>query len=352
MNLNGIHREPTTQERPIYGSSRLGIMNKAVVFNLTGSLVSKSNSTIGIKEYELSDHLGNVDVVILDRKNSLSTNIQPVIISNSDYYPFGYPISFRTHSTGYRYGFNGQEKDNEVYGDGKSYTAEYWQYDSRLGRRWNVDPVIKPSSSGFSTFANNPISFKDFYGLDSIFYKKDGSYEIRKGGKEWNPSTSPWQKEINKAFGWMINTTILGVALPEFGGDLLGFSIEATPEIMGSIKTGTAFVKYQSARAAIFGGKIIHIYNSTSLYMGACYQTGMILGVPFVKIGTGISLFSGLTTGYFLNDYNILPPDITSQNIFFDIGLNYGQIIKSYKNEFINQFFNKKNEEKQKESNN
>src|SRR5690606_18721571 len=42
---------------------------------------------------------------------------------------------------GYKYGFNGQEKDNEVYGDGNSYTAEFWQYDPRLGRRWNVDPL-------------------------------------------------------------------------------------------------------------------------------------------------------------------------------------------------------------------
>ena len=32
----------------------------------------------------------------------------------------------------YRYGFQGQEKDNEVYGStGTSYTAEFWQYDSR-----------------------------------------------------------------------------------------------------------------------------------------------------------------------------------------------------------------------------
>jgi hypothetical protein len=34
----------TTQERPIYGSSRLGIMNKTVVFNLSGGLVNKSKS--------------------------------------------------------------------------------------------------------------------------------------------------------------------------------------------------------------------------------------------------------------------------------------------------------------------
>jgi len=33
----------------------------------------------------------------------------------------------------YRYSFNGQEKDDEVSGNGNSYTATHWQYDPRLG---------------------------------------------------------------------------------------------------------------------------------------------------------------------------------------------------------------------------
>jgi Lipase (class 3) len=36
-------------------------------------------------------------------------------------------------------------------------TAEFWQYDSRLGRRWNVDPVPDISISSYATFFNNPI---------------------------------------------------------------------------------------------------------------------------------------------------------------------------------------------------
>ena len=61
----------------------------------------------------------------------------------------------------YRYGFNGQEKDNEVSGEGNSYTAEYWQYDPRLGRRWNIDPVVKPWESSYASFNNSPIFFAD-----------------------------------------------------------------------------------------------------------------------------------------------------------------------------------------------
>src|SRR5690554_3247363 len=72
--------------------------------------------------------------------------------------------------TGYRYGFNGQEKDNEVSGKGNSYTAEFWQYSPRLGKRWNIDPVVKPHESPYATFANNPIWFVDPSGADTLNY--------------------------------------------------------------------------------------------------------------------------------------------------------------------------------------
>ena len=76
---------------------------------------------------------------------------------------------------GYTFGFNGQEKDNEVYGEGNSYTAEYWQYDPRLGRRWNLDPVFKPWRSPYDAFDNSPICRVDPSGADDYF-NADGTY--------------------------------------------------------------------------------------------------------------------------------------------------------------------------------
>ena len=64
----------------------------------------------------------------------------------------------------YRYGMNGQEKDDEI-AQG-IYTAEYWEYDSRLGRRWNTDPIVKPWESPYACFRNNPIYYSDPSGLD------------------------------------------------------------------------------------------------------------------------------------------------------------------------------------------
>jgi hypothetical protein len=71
----------------------------------------------------------------------------------------------KTCAGAYRYGFNGQEKSTEI--NENSYTAEFWQYDSRIGRRWNVDPVLKVWESPYAAFANNPIWFKDVDGADT-----------------------------------------------------------------------------------------------------------------------------------------------------------------------------------------
>lgn len=67
------------------------------------------------------------------------------------------------------------EKDDEVYGTGNSMTAKFWQYDARLGRRWNIDPVVKPWMSLYSTFSNNPIARIDTKGDDDYFDMK-GNY--------------------------------------------------------------------------------------------------------------------------------------------------------------------------------
>tara|TARA_R110002050_G_scaffold252628_1_gene390841 strand:+ start:653 stop:1648 length:996 start_codon:yes stop_codon:yes gene_type:complete len=77
----------------------------------------------------------------------------------------------------YRYGFNGQERDDEIAGAGNSMTAMFWQYDTRLGRRWNLDPKPNPSISSYATFANNPIWFNDPFGDTTSYYDvADNSY--------------------------------------------------------------------------------------------------------------------------------------------------------------------------------
>lgn len=73
-------------------------------------------------------------------------------------------------ASSYRYGFNGQEKSTEVNSDGNLYNGEFWEYDSRIVRRWNVDPVPKVYESPYAVLGNNPISNIDPDGSDTLTF--------------------------------------------------------------------------------------------------------------------------------------------------------------------------------------
>ncbi len=140
---------------------------------------------LGKQIFELSNHLGNVLATITDKKLQVSLNttstayFEADVQTVQDYYAFGMQMPGRTYSIGNqnRFGFQSQEKDNEIAGVGKIYTAQFWQYDSRFGRRWNTDPKPNPSISNYACFNNNPIFNIDVKGDTTYrFGKSDGKY--------------------------------------------------------------------------------------------------------------------------------------------------------------------------------
>ncbi|MGJ8664812.1 MAG: RHS repeat domain-containing protein [Patiriisocius sp.] len=92
-----------------------------------------------------------------------------------DYYPFGMLVPGRHGNSGdYRYGFQGQEMDNEVKGEGNSYDFGNRNiYDSRVARFFSTDPddVKYPDFSTYGFAANNPILFIDVNGRGPIIPK-------------------------------------------------------------------------------------------------------------------------------------------------------------------------------------
>lgn len=76
--------------------------------------------------------------------------------------------SFTANNSSYRYGFNGQENSSEIEANGNSYTAEFWQYDARIGRRWNTDPKPTIGISPYAAFNNNPVFYSDPFGDTTV----------------------------------------------------------------------------------------------------------------------------------------------------------------------------------------
>lgn len=68
----------------------------------------------------------------------------------------------------YRYGFQGQEKDDELKGEGNSLNYEFRMHDPRVGRFFAVDPLTKkyPWYTPYSFSGNKPIQFVELEGLE------------------------------------------------------------------------------------------------------------------------------------------------------------------------------------------
>lgn len=186
------------REQHLYGSSRLGIRKDSVELSIPVNLCNSpySLSIAGLKQYELTNHLGNVLSVISDRKlpyNSSGSGsisyFQPEIVSATDYYPFGMVMPGRsfTAGTGYRYGFNGKENDNEVKGNGNQQDYGMRVYDDRIARFFSVDPLqIKfPWYSPFQFAGNKPIWAIDLDGLEESGFTRylDRQFSSTKGAQ-------------------------------------------------------------------------------------------------------------------------------------------------------------------------
>jgi RHS repeat-associated protein len=79
----------------------------------------------------------------------------------------------RTFSSGsYRYGFQGQEKDDEIKGDGNSINYKYRVHDPRLGRFLSVDPLAPdyPWNSPYAFSENRVIDGVELEGLEYVHY--------------------------------------------------------------------------------------------------------------------------------------------------------------------------------------
>lgn len=155
------------KEQHIYGSQRLGMVTPAEGYSDMGTHYT------GLRTYELSDHLGNVTAVVSDMPSV-------GVVSATNYYPFGMAMRSIVSSDGYRYGFNGQEKETEL--NPSITSAEYWMYDGRLGRRWNLDPVVKSWQSNYSCLSNSPIWRIDPKGDDDFFDSEGNFIESRGDG--------------------------------------------------------------------------------------------------------------------------------------------------------------------------
>ena len=96
----------------------------------------------------------------------------PAIALTYDYYPFGMLVPNRNYSSpSYRYGFQGQEKDDEIKGNGNSINYKFRMHDPRVGRFFAVDPLSDKYSwnSSYAFSENRVIDSRELEGLERYY---------------------------------------------------------------------------------------------------------------------------------------------------------------------------------------
>jgi RHS repeat-associated protein len=170
------------QEQHLYGSSRLGTWEPNQRLTPSVDTTKKWQIREGQKRYELTNHLGNVLVTVSDRRQGAApvsqqfTYYEAVVITATDYYPFGLEMPGRTFQSGnYRYGFNGKENDRNGSWSGNQHVQDYGfrLYVPALGKFLSVDPIGAeyPWNSSYAYAENSPIRFIDLDGLEKALTK-------------------------------------------------------------------------------------------------------------------------------------------------------------------------------------
>jgi len=169
----------TWAEQHLYGSKRLGILTPGLqMAEVSSDAYNPTNDPVenqGNRNYEITNHLGNVIATINDIRNgipsqtngSLIDHYEATVLSEQDYYPFGMQMPGRGFSSSaYRYGFNGKENDDEIEGAGNQIDYGARIYDPRTARWQSVDPEFKkgPEFSPYGFDGNNPMSNIDIHG--------------------------------------------------------------------------------------------------------------------------------------------------------------------------------------------
>jgi len=108
------------------------------------------------------------------------------------------------NSSDYRYGYNAQELDNEIKGEGNSLNYKYRMHDSRVGRFFAVDPLSNmfPWNSPYQFSSNIPIWAVDLDGLERLIYTEKTLYHEDANGKiTWsmvaNSGRLEWMNDPN-----------------------------------------------------------------------------------------------------------------------------------------------------------
>jgi RHS repeat-associated protein len=315
-------------EQNLYGSSQLGVKNLAILAQIDMQKLELSDTLrifeefVGAKNYELSNHLGNVLATISDKTIFNTDHYNGIVYSAQLYYPFGWEIptlSFAAKS--YRYGFNGVEKAREI-GEGVN-TTFYREQDTRAGRWWSVDPISHPEQTPYSMMDGNPIIGTDVDGADTRVKTK------QKNGKEHikisyrgvlidrtGKITRKELKQIRKEIIAQLETSFTGESENRSWSIKVNLRVGDRPRKKGTARESTISLVSDGYNGLPFGQTIeegthvngfdafVNMESQNKVPATAAHEVGHTMGLPHIvdevpELPQGINFFNIPPSEYF-----------------------------------------------------
>ncbi len=287
-NVMGIYGDTTVLELPIYGSLRTGMFRGEVL---------EGDQTLGRRNYELSNHLGNVLSVITDnigmsQNDSTWANISSV----RDYYPFGLDMNDRswTDSTMQesRLGFNGKEKDSSKEWGNTAYDYGFRVYNPSIAKFLRSDPIAKnyPHSSPYAFAENSPIQAIDLEGLEK--YKVTGRSFIPMKTLEnpwYTPNFSASSFAGDDRTSYQLNTTDFRTEQKvnvDFDNRSVSYSNNIASGTKALDKVGKVIETSEAGPAGpapTFGKSFLENGNSVTIHLSIDAPNKLVAGAPAIN---------------------------------------------------------------------
>jgi RHS repeat-associated protein len=189
--------------------------------------------------------------------------------------------------TGYRYGFNGKEMDNETYGgQGNEYDYGFRIYNPRIGRFLSVDPLTQyyPQLNPYQFSSNNPIEFVDIDGLEASLPKVIGN--------TWPKTQNLTSKEVEDNIN---SLNITGIPLSYVKGLLVGEGLSLSLYDVDRNDRTTA--KSHGGNATVGIGHLVHYgaigstqYDKNALTEEQPYSNGIGLSEAFTLFASDVQM--------------------------------------------------------------
>tara|TARA_B110001469_G_C9646193_1_gene326744 strand:+ start:4040 stop:4987 length:948 start_codon:yes stop_codon:yes gene_type:complete len=189
------------------------------------------------------------------------------------------PNRYHHSSDDNSYGFQGQEMDDEIKGEGVSANYKYRMNDTRIGRFFATDPLEKKFSH------NSPYAFSENRVIDGL--ELEGLEVILPNATKWeHKSVDSWYTSTSKFVG------NIGVSIVNGGVDVFNYAGDLTDP--DAPLTGLSFGANKFKNDAIQVGNGIKNYAENTTFDEFSSDLGNALSKP----GTYEDIIGGLVTGF------------------------------------------------------